>query len=134
MMKKKSITEFEWLIMRLLWEKGVLSVKEVWQSLFPNGERAYTTIQTIMDRMVKKRLLQKKKIGLVNFYRARIDEQTLKQQATERFVNATFNGSFGSMAAFLLDLGKFSHDELEHIKKLIEQKEGETDGRGHSSH
>ncbi len=124
-MKKKTITEFEWLIMRLLWEKGVLSVKEVWQTLFPDGDRAYTTIQTIMDRMVKKRLLQKKKIGLVNFYRPRIDEATLKQEATQKFVNITFNGSFGSMAAFLLSQGKFSRNELEEIKKLIDQKEGE---------
>ncbi|NOZ61864.1 MAG: BlaI/MecI/CopY family transcriptional regulator [Calditrichaeota bacterium] len=129
-MKKKTITEFEWLIMRLLWEKGVLSVKEVWQTLFPGGERAYTTIQTIMDRMVKKRLLQKKKIGLVNFYRPRIDESTLKQEATQKFVNITFNGSFGSMAAFLLSQGDFSHKELEEIKKLIDQKEGEINESG----
>ena len=132
-MKKKTITEFEWLIMRLLWEKGVLSVKEVWQTLFPGGERAYTTIQTIMDRMVKKRFLQKKKIGLVNFYRPRVDEKTMKKEATEKFVNTTFNGSFGSMAAFLLNQGKFSRKELEQIKELLDQKEGEVNETGHFS-
>ena len=125
MKKPKGILDIEWQIMGVLWKKGVMSIKEVWQQLFPKGEKAYTTVQTYMDRMTEKRLLHKEKIGLVNFYRPLIDEQTLIKQAMEKFVSNTFNGSFGSMAAFLVDSYNLSGEELEKIKKLIEKKEVE---------
>ena len=57
--KSSVISEIEWKIMHILWEKGILSVKEVWTKIYPNGEKAYTTIQTYMDRMVDKNLLRK---------------------------------------------------------------------------
>jgi len=78
-----------------------------------------------MDRMTEKKLLYKEKIGLVNFYRPLIDEQTLKKQATEKLVSNTFNGSFGNLAAFLVDSYNLSGKDLEKIKKLIEKKEVE---------
>ncbi len=123
MKTRKALTEIEWQIMGILWKKGILSVKEVWQALCPQGEKAYTTIQTYLERMTEKKLLQKEKIGLVNFYRPLIAEATLKKQATEKFVSNTFNGSFGSLAAFLVDSYHLSREDLDKIKKLIKQKE-----------
>jgi BlaI family transcriptional regulator, penicillinase repressor len=125
MKKPKVILDIEWQIMGELWKKGVLSIKEVWQQLYPNGEKAYTTVQTYMDRMTEKKLLHKEKIGLVNFYRPLIDEKTLIKQATEKFVFNTFNGSFGSMAAFLVDSYNLSSEDMEKIKQLIKKKEVE---------
>ena len=123
MKKRKALSDIEWRIMQVLWKKGVVSIKEVWQGLYPDGEKAYTTVQTYMERMIEKGLLHKEKIGLVNFYRALIDERTVVKQATEKFVFNTFNGSFGSLAAFLVDSDNLSFDDLERIKQLIEKKE-----------
>jgi predicted transcriptional regulator len=125
MKKPKMILDIEWRIMGVLWKKGVLSIREVWQQLYPNGEKAYTTVQTYMDRMTEKKLLHKEKIGLVNFYRPLIDEKTLIKQATDKFVFNTFNGSFGSMAAFLVDSYNLSNEDMEKIKQLIKKKEVE---------
>ena len=120
-----ALSDLEWQIMQMLWEKGVMSVKEVWQALYPNGEKAYTTIQTYMDRMVEKKLLNKQKIGLVNFYHPQVDKKTLLKQATENLVSRAFNGSFFSLAAFLVDSPNLSKQELDKIKQLIKQKEEE---------
>lgn len=125
MKKQIGLSELEWQIMQAIWEKGVLSVKEVWQRLFPDGEKAYTTVQTYMDRMVEKNLLTKQKIGLVNFYHPHVDKETLLEQATENLVSRAFNGSFFSLAAFLVDSPNLSKKELDRIKQLIKQKEEE---------
>lgn len=128
-MKKTNNTnqllEIEWNVLKILWEKGVMSVKEVWTSLYPNAEKAYTTIQTYMDRMVDKHLLEKQKIGLVNFYHARVAQTDMVKKATDTLVSRVFNGSFGTLAAFLVDSDKLNNDDLQKIKKLIEQKEKE---------
>jgi BlaI family penicillinase repressor len=123
MRKPITLSDLEWQIMQLLWDKGVMSVKEVWQTLYPNGEKAYTTIQTYLDRMTDKNLLNKQKIGLVNFYHAIVDKKSLLKHATENLVSRAFNGSFFSLAAFLVDSPNLSSDELEKIKELIKSKE-----------
>lgn len=123
-MKNNNIlSDFEWEIMQVLWEKGVVAVKDVWQTLYPAGEKAYTTIQTYMDRMVEKKLLSKQKIGLVNFYHARIDKKKLLKHAMENLVSRAFNGSFFNLAAFLVESPNLSSEELEKIKELIKSKE-----------
>jgi len=119
-----SLSEIEWQILKHLWEKGVLSVREVRQKLFPDGERAYTTIQTYMDRMVEKKLLKKEKIGLVNFYQPLVDKKSMRRKATDTLITKAFDGSFGSLAAFLVDSYNLSEHDLEKIKDLIKKKEG----------
>ncbi len=123
MKNQTTLSDLEWQIMQVLWEKGVMAVKEVWQMLFPNGEKAYTTIQTYMDRMADKNLLSKQKIGLVNFYHARMDKKKLLKQAMENLVSSAFNGSFFSLAAFLVASPNLTSEELEKIKELIKSKE-----------
>ncbi|MBN2010418.1 BlaI/MecI/CopY family transcriptional regulator [candidate division KSB1 bacterium] len=121
----QNLSEIEWGIMRVLWDKGVLSVKDVWNKLYPNGEKAYTTIQTYMDRMIEKGLLRKEKIGLVNFYQPVVQQEKMMSQATDRFVSNAFGGSFGHLAAFLVGSGKLSSEDINKIKKLINEAEGE---------
>lgn len=123
MKNKIALSDLEWQIMQMLWEKGVVSVKEVWQALFPDGSKAYTTIQTYMDRMTEKGLLKKQKIGMVNFYHALLNKRTLINQATDNLVIKAFNGSFFNLAAFLVDSPSLSREELEKIKELIKTKE-----------
>ncbi len=123
MKKPMNLSEMEWQIMQFLWEKGVKSVKDVWQTLYPEKEKAYTTVQTYMDRMVEKKLLEKQKIGLVNFYFPLMDKQTLRRQATETLVSKAFNGSFLNLAAFLVNSKTLSEEELEEIRELIRRKE-----------
>lgn len=123
MKKPLNLSEMEWQVMQFLWEKGVKSVKDVWQTLYPEKEKAYTTVQTYMDRMVEKKLLEKQKIGLVNFYFPLLDKQTLRRQATETLVSKAFNGSFLNLAAFLVNSKTLSEDELDEIREIIRRKE-----------
>lgn len=125
MNKRKFLSEIEWQILKVIWSKQETTVKEVWQNAYPNREKAYTTVQTYMDRLVEKKILAKEKIGLVNFYRPLISEEQAISQATESLVSRAFNGSFGRLAVFLIDSRHLTRDDLERIKKLIEQKEEE---------
>ena len=55
MLKKNKLTPVEWEIMEAIWDlSGSPSVREVLESKFKNGEKAYTTIQTIMNNLVAK--------------------------------------------------------------------------------
>jgi predicted transcriptional regulator len=129
MQKYKKLTPAEWEIMEAVWTLGkVSSVRDVLEHAFPNGEKAYTTIQTIMNTLEKKGLLRRKKTGLVNFYRpVRTREQMIKAEMSS-LLSRIFDGSVPALANSLLELDGVKLEEIERIKKLIEQKEQELRG------
>lgn len=112
--------------MKAVWQKQKITVKEVWQQIYPHQEKAYTTVQTYMDRLVEKGVLKKEKVGLVNFYQACITEEQALDKATENLVSRAFNGSFGLLAAFLIDSQRLDASDLERIKQMLEKKGSET--------
>ena len=89
---KYNVTPAEWEIMEAIWSLGGSpAVRDVLESTFPNGEKAYTTVQTIMNTLVKKGLLRRKKVGLVNFYRpVRARDQVIKAEMTSMLAKEKF--------------------------------------------
>lgn len=124
MAPKKHLSTVEWEVMKCIWEKErPVSVRDVLDTLYPNGEKAYTTIQTIMNNLVKKGFLKREKIGLVNFYRTREQKQSILAREIEAFVEKVFGGSRTALAQFLLDTDQLTPEEIDHLQKLLEKKQ-----------
>lgn len=126
-MKKSQakLTPLEWEIMEVIWQEAEqkITVRDVINFAYPNAEKAYTTVQTVMNNLETKGFLAKQKIGLVNFYTAIQKRQTLLKKETSRFVDKVFGGSFHSLANYLIDSSSLSAEEIADLKKLIEQTE-----------
>jgi len=120
----KRLSPGEWEVMEIIWRHTKsLSVREVLQVLCPNSERAYTTIQTIMNNLEKKGYLVKEKIGLVNFYTATVKRPQAVRNETRNFVSKVFSGSFHDLTHYLINSGKLAVEDIEELKKLILEKE-----------
>ena len=127
-MKKPKLSPAEWQIMEAIWElKGAPSVREVLEKKFPNGEKAYTTVQTIMNNLVKKGILKPRKIGLVNFYRPRFKRNDMVKEETRQLVSRVFHGSFPALVTHLIDSDTLTSEEILAIKKLLEEKESQNE-------
>ena len=127
-MKKNSnkLTPVEWEIMETIWEiGGTPSVREVWEHAFPNGEKAYTTVQTFMKTLEKKGFLTGKKIGLVNFYTPTRTRNEMVKAETSNLVSRVFDGSVPALANYLIDSQDLTLEEIRSIKKNLKQKENE---------
>ena len=123
---KFKLTPVEWEIMESIWEiGGAPSIREVWQHCFPKGEKAYTTVQTIMNTLEKKGLLGRKKIGLVYFYNPKkLRDEAVKSEVSNMLFKM-FNGSVSALANYLINSENLSLVEVEAIKDLLRQKEKE---------
>ena len=114
----------EWEIMDFIWEMGgAPSVREVLERAYPRGEKAYTTVQTVMNNLVDKGYLSKDKIGLVNFYTPIRRRHESVRGDVKRFVDRIFDGSFPAMADYLVRSKSLSKGELDELKRLIEAHE-----------
>jgi len=123
-MAKKRLAEAEGEVMDGVWDlDDSVTVREVHEKLYPNGEKAYTTVQTIMNILTEKGVLSRKKIGPVNVYTALLSREDVARDETQSLVSRMFEGSFGALAAYLVNSDTLSREELDELKSLIDEKE-----------
>jgi predicted transcriptional regulator len=129
MTKKPKLTPAEWEIMKAVWSReGPVSVRDVLEHAFPNGEKAYTTVQTVMNTLEKKKLLERHKTGLVNFYSPTRSQEEVVKAEMSSLVSRMFGGSRTALANSLLSLEDLSLEEIERIRALIDEKEKQLRG------
>jgi len=120
------LTPVEWEIMEAVWSLGgAPSVREVLERAFPRGEKAYTTVQTVMNTLERKGFLRRKKTGMVNFYRPVRSREEMEQEEMSSIVSRIFGGSRPALASSLLSLDGLELEELEQIKRMIARREKE---------
>ncbi|MBN2414065.1 BlaI/MecI/CopY family transcriptional regulator [candidate division KSB1 bacterium] len=118
------LTPVEWEIMDAIWRIGASpSVRDVLEHAYPGGEKAYTTVQTIMNTLVKKDLLKTRKIGLVNFYTPVKTRNDIVKSEMKNMVSRVFNGSVPALANYLIDSEDLSLEEIQKIKELLNKRE-----------
>lgn len=127
--QKRTLTPVEWEIMEAVW--GIdepATVRDVLERAYPEGEKAYTTVQTILNTLERKKLLRRKKIGMVNFYSARQSRESVVRAETSSLLSRVFKGSVPALATTLLSLDRLSPEEIKRLKRLIREKEKEIEG------
>jgi predicted transcriptional regulator len=79
-----------------------ISIQDVVDNLSSNGtQRAYTTIKTVMDRLVTKSILVRYKVGKKFFYKATMDRREMALDMLSEFTNNFFDGNYAQMMHFV---------------------------------
>ncbi len=79
-----------------------ISIQDVVDNLSSNGtQRAYTTIKTVMDRLVAKSILVRYKVGKKFFYKATMDRREMALDMLREFTNNFFDGNYANMMRFV---------------------------------
>lgn len=121
---KNYLTPLEWEVMNVIWKLGGRpNVRQVLDEGYPNREKAYTTIQTVMNNIVKKKFLKRKKTGVKNYYIPAIKREDMMGGEINTLVNKVYGGSFLALANYLIDSDALSQEEIAELKRLIKQKE-----------
>jgi len=126
MAKNRKLTPVEWEIMESVWELGNrTTARDVFNHIYPNGEKAYTTVQTILNNLYSKGMLKREKIGMVNFYSPTKSRKNMVKSEFSFFLSRVFNGSIQAMADFLMESGNLDMEDIEVLKSLVDRKEKE---------
>src|ERR1700735_1422206 len=87
--------------LNMLWPMGEGTVREIRDALALRRPRAYTTIMTIMDRLARKGVVERRKIGRAYTYRPNLSAETARAQAISQVIESFFGGSKESLIAHL---------------------------------
>ena len=114
-------TESELEILQILWEKGNCTVRDVHEILTRNKEAGYTTTLKLMQIMHEKGLVGRDTSSKTHIYSALASQQKTQQHLVSRLIDNAFNGSAARMVMQALGNHKSSKDEIEAIKKYLDQ-------------
>jgi len=114
--------ESEWAILQAVWDIEPCPAPVVQEALQKTKNWSYSTVKTIMDRMVKKGLLRKEKVCNLYFYRSSISETQAQRGEVAKTLKRAFNGTLTPMMQFLLENEDIPEDELSDLEQIIKEK------------
>lgn len=123
-MKKENLELFEseWTILQAVWELEPCAAPTVQEALQDEKGWAYTTVKTMMDRMVKKGLLKTEKIRNLYLYSSAITQSQAQKSEIVRTLKRAFNGTLTPMMQFLIENDELSEEEYRHLGQLIKER------------
>ena len=116
------LTEPEWLIMNALWYKHPAKVRDVVGRLPSGVNWAYTTVKTMLDRLVEKKAVGKSKSNNIGLYEPLISRRQARQTAMRTMLDQAFDGAFGPMMHFLVEDEKLTADQRKELINILSGK------------
>ena len=114
------ITDAEWQIMNILWARYPATARGISERLPEDINWAYTTIKTLLSRLVGKKAVRETKNGNTSIYEPVITKQTAQRNALKILVNQAFDGAFGPLMHFLLEDQKLSTKQKKELLDILQ--------------
>lgn len=116
-------TDFELEILKVLWKSAPRTVRDIRDELAKSGrDSAHTSVITILNIMVEKGYLDKKKDGKSYLFWPIVEEDNVSQKMLGDMVARVFDGSARNLMLNLIDGEEIEEAELLELRKLINQK------------
>jgi BlaI family transcriptional regulator, penicillinase repressor len=113
-------TDAELAILRILWERGACTVRQVHEALSRERPAAYTTALKMLQIMTEKGLVRRDESDRTHVYQSRLTEEQTQRQLVRDLVDRAFGGSASKLVLQALSARRATAEELGEIRKLIE--------------
>lgn len=116
-------TESELEILQILWNRGECTVRTVHEELIKSKDVGYTSTLKLMQIMHEKGLVSRNTESKTHIYTAAINQQDTQKHLLNKLIDNAYNGSAARLVMQALGNHKATSQELEQIKKYLEQLE-----------
>ena len=127
--RKVELTEVEWEIMKIIWEKEPCAAGTVQEELGRSTNKAYSTVKTTMDRMTDKGFLKIEKVRNVQLFHSCISQIDAKRGEFQRMLKRAFDGALTPMMQFLIEHEGISRKQASELRRLVNKAEKEKNGK-----
>lgn len=119
---EKLLTEVELEMMRILWQLGNGTVKDVLEALPEERDLAYTSVATILKILEKKKFLESRRTERAHEYFPSVSKSDYESKSLSHLVKEVFSGEPSSLVMKLLNESDLSKDELNSIRTFLNQR------------
>jgi BlaI family transcriptional regulator, penicillinase repressor len=123
-------TEAELGLLRVLWERGPSTVREIHENLGDEKETGYTTTLKILQNMAEKGLVARDESHRSHVYRAVYQAEQTQRQLVRDLLRRAFGNSPGKLVVQALSEETVSPDDLAEIRRLLDELEARQSQKG----
>ncbi len=126
----RDITESELALLRVLWDRGTATIRQLTDVLYPGGGAAqYATVQKLLDRMEAKQFVRRDRSLFVHQFAAVLDRDQLIGRRLRSLVETLCDGSLTPLLTHLARAGELTDEDRQALRTIIEESESEEDSR-----
>ncbi len=114
------LTRQEFQIMKVVWEKGSATVREVCESISQRKPTAYTTVLTLMGILEEKGALSHTRLGRAYVYRPMLSNRQAVRNQLQDLITRLFDGSPLKLIESVLDQEAIDRDQLADLRRVLE--------------
>ena len=116
------LTRQEFQIMKVVWEKGSATVREVCETISQRKPTAYTTVLTLMGILEEKGALSHTRLGRAYIYRPLLSSRQAVHNHLHDVITRIFDGNPEKMIENVLDHEIIDPEQLSKLRRLVEQR------------
>ena len=122
-MDKINISDGEWKIMKLLWEKAPLTTAQMVASLEPETGWTKTTVFVMLKRLIAKGAVRMDESAKFNLYYPTVSRNFVSDTETESFISRVYDGSIGLMFSALAGSRELSESDIAELRSILDAAE-----------
>ncbi len=117
------ISDAEWQVMHVIWERGRLTAQEVIGELEATSDWSPATIKTMLHRLVRKKVLGYSQEKNRYSYFSKVKREDCVRKAAQSFLDRVFGGEAAPMLAHFVKSVPLSSSELAELRKILKDQE-----------
>ena len=122
MLNTPNISEAEWEVMRVIWEKSPIPANEVVERLGPLRGWSPRTVKTMLNRLVRKGALAFEAEGKRYLYRPRVTRDQCVRMESRSFLDRVFGGAAAPMLDYFVRNTRLSAEEIAELRRILSRK------------
>ncbi len=113
------LSDTEWTVMNEVWRRSPVSARDVLEAVEGETEWAYTTVKTILSRLVDKGALHVRKRANTSLFQPRISREKARRSAVKSLLEKAFDGTFGSLVQHMMTEERLSARDRKKLAAML---------------
>lgn len=122
-MNNITLSDGEWKLMKLLWQRNPMTIGEFVSELNDETGWTKTTVFVMLKRLCAKGAVRVDEGGRVHHYYPMIDRCDVAEGETDSFLSRVYDGSVGMMVSSLVGRKALSDSEIDELRKILDEAE-----------
>jgi len=115
------ISASEWEVMKVVWKRNSCSAQQVVDDLASSSDWSPATVKTLLNRLLRKGVLEFKKNGKSYLYSPVWSEDQCREMEAESFLDRVFDGALSPMLAHFVRSRRLSEKDLQELERILKE-------------
>lgn len=113
------LNDSEWTVMTALWDGAPASAREVLQRVERDTDWSYSTVKTVLARLVEKGAVREEKRGNTSLFEPRVSRVAARREAVRSLLDKAFDGTFGALVQHMVASERLNKRERAKLARLL---------------